>query len=422
MTMRILTIVLTAAISGLGLVHGDILATMPYNGACASIDGGPVLSFGDRKVISPIGGGDTTTATKFYPVFRDECFEFCIDQSLVHGVVLTGIQLSQVNDLSKDHYCDCHDQPLSSSDYAINTYCLAVLDDPPLPTIPPTTAVTLSTRSERIADSESAGDPHFRTWKNEHFEFHGQCDIVMTSVQNFAAASAADQQQQQQPTMIDLDIHLRTKMVRYWSYIQAAAIRIGDDILEVTGSGVGVNNNSNSHYWINYEYSGELTDIGGFPVTVSPRNNKYTIDLDSVYPGQRIEIKTFKEFVSVKIIGATEESFGNAVGITGNYQTGKTLGRDGATELDDFNELGLEWQVLPSDGKLFHELARRPQFPELCYLPEDPRGSRARRLAESDITEKAAEKACARLVDEFDRKGCVYDILATQDLDMIGAF
>jgi len=80
-----------------------------------------------------------------------------------------------------------------------------------------------------------------------------------------------------------------------------------------------------------------------------------------------------------------------------------------------------EWQVLPSDGKLFHEMAR-PQFPELCYLPEDPRGDRARRLAESDISEEAAEKACANLKDELDRKDCVYDILATQDMDMVGAY
>jgi len=188
------------------------------------------------------------------------------------------------------------------------------------------------------------------------------------------------------------------------------------EITSVPGSG-----EDKRHYHINYEHLGPLTDLGGYPVTISPRNNKYTIDLDSKYPGQKIEIKTFKEFVSVKIIGATEESFGNAVGITGDFKTGNTYARDGSTVLNDFNELGMEWQVLPSDGKLFHEMAR-PQFPELCYLPEDPRGDRARRLAESDISEEAAEKACANLKDELDRKDCVYDILATQDMDMVGAY
>ncbi|CAJ1954203.1 unnamed protein product [Cylindrotheca closterium] len=259
-------------------------------------------------------------------------------------------------------------------------------------------------------NTESNGDPHFRTWKDEHFEFHGQCDLVMTKVKNFANKES-----------VDLVIQLRTNMVRYWSYIRSAAIRIGDDILEVEGSVDNEDGIDKRHHWINFEYSGEIQDLGGYPVTISPRNNKYTIDLDKDYSGLKIEIKTFKEFVGVKIIGATEESFGNAVGITGDFNTGNTYARDGSTVLHDFNELGLEWQVLPSDGKLFHEIAK-PQFPELCYLPEDPRGERARRLAESDITEEAAEAACAGLKDDFDRKGCVYDILATQDMDMVGAY
>lgn len=211
-------------------------------------------------------------------------------------------------------------------------------------------------------------------------------------------------------------------MVRYWSYIKTVAIRIGNDILEVEGSAAKEDGVDKRHYRINYEYRGSLEDgIGGFPISISPRNNIYTIDLNSKFPGQMIQIKTFKEFVGVKIIGANQESFGNSVGIIGDFDTGKTLARDGHTVLHDFNELGLEWQVLPSDGKLFHEMAR-PQFPELCYLPEDPRGERTRRLGESDITEEAAEAACAGLKDEFDRKGCIYDILATQDMDMVGAY
>ena len=102
-------------------------------------------------------------------------------------------------------------------------------------------------------------------------------------------------------------------------------------------------------------------------------------------------------------------------------QTGKTLARDGTTLINDYNELGQEWQVLPSDGRLFHDLST-PQFPEHCLLPEDPRGERARRLEESSITEEAAEAACSGLKDAMDRKDCVYDILATQDMDMVGAY
>ena len=231
----------------------------------------------------------------------------------------------------------------------------------------------------------------------------------MSSVKNFANKA------------IDLDIHVRTKIVRYWSYIESAAVRIGNDILEVQGSADKEDGDAKLHYWSNFEYLADLTEIGGFPVEISPRRNKYTIDLSSSFPGQKIEINTFKEFVGVKIVGATEESFGDSVGLSGNFASGKTLARDGVTEINDFNELGMEWQVLPSDGRFFHQLTA-PQFPEKCFLPEDPRGERARRLSELQISEEAAEEACAGLEDEFSRKGCVYDILATQDLGMAGAY
>jgi len=215
---------------------------------------------------------------------------------------------------------------------------------------------------------------------------------------------------------LGIDIHIRTKVVRFWSYIQKAVIRIGNDVLEVEGLP-----DFSASYWINYEHMGELEDLSGFPVSLNPNKDRYTIDLSSLYPGENIEIKTFKEFVGVKVNGASESSFGKAVGIIGDYRTGNTYARDGHTVINDFNELGQEWQVLPVDGIYFSTVAR-PQYPEKCMLPENPQGQRKRRLGESNVTEEQAEAACAGLEDEFSRKGCVYDILATQDLDMVGAY
>jgi len=37
----------------------------------------------------------------------------------------------------------------------------------------------------------------------------------------------------------------------------------------------------------------------------------------------------------------------------GDCESGKTLARDGASEIHDFNELGNEWQVLPAEDMLF---------------------------------------------------------------------
>jgi len=256
--------------------------------------------------------------------------------------------------------------------------------------------------------SGSKGDPHFKTWRREHFEYHGQCDMILTKDTDFADG-------------LGLEVQIRTKLIRYWSYIKSAAIRIGDDILEIQGS---LHEDKEQNYWINLEYQGELKTLGGFPIYWNcPANFKcrYEIDLSSKYPGQKIGIGFFKEFIGVDFENASEEAFGNTIGMLGDFKTGKTLARDGVTILDDFYDFGGEWQVLASEHMLFHDI-EEPQFPQKCIVPEDPRGDRRRRLGESNVSEADAEAACASIKDALDRKDCIYDILATQDLGMVGAY
>jgi hypothetical protein len=225
---------------------------------------------------------------------------------------------------------------------------------------------------------------------------------------------------------LGLDVQIRTKLVRFWSYIKSAVIRIGDDILEVEGTAEQFLTEENNRYWINFKYQGKLTTLGGFPVTYHVKDKNqgkkwFEIDLSSKYPNQKIVVSSFKEFVRVDIQNATTTAFGKTVGLLGDFKTGKTLARDGATEFHDFADFGNEWQVLPSDDMLFHDVSK-PQFPERCFEPEDPRGERRRRLDESSVSEEQAEAACSSLTDPADRKDCVYDILATQALDMVGAY
>ena len=244
----------------------------------------------------------------------------------------------------------------------------------------------------------------------EHYEYHGQCDLLLTKDKNFADG-------------IGLEVQIRTKLVRFWSYIKRAAIRIGDDILEVEGV-ADIEEDKTNHYWFNFDFAAEAKTIGGFPLTIV--NNKakkrvFEIDLSSKYPGQKIVISTFREFVRVDFKHATAEAFGNAVGMMGDFKTGSLLARDGVREIDDFLDLGNEWQLLPSDDMLFHDKGE-PQFPKRCLVPEDPQGQRRRRLGESTVTVEEAEGACANAGTALDIKDCVYDILATQDLEMAGAF
>eukprot|EP00980_Cylindrotheca_fusiformis_P020143 scaffold7212_cov165-Cylindrotheca_fusiformis.AAC.3 len=261
-----------------------------------------------------------------------------------------------------------------------------------------------------VPPSGSLGDPHFRTWKNEHFEYHGQCDLLLAMDPNFADG-------------LGLDVQIRTKLVRFWSYIKTSAIRIGDDIFEFQGDAFP-EESAGPKYWFNLEYQGQLDSIGGFPIVMirnSPLKTMFEIDLHSKYPGQKIIIGAYKEFVRIDFHNGSEESYGNVVGLLGNFKTGATLSRDGEKVIDNFTELGQEWQVRPTDSMLFHDIFD-PQFPKRCIEPEDPQGERRRRLEESSLSEEEAEAACASVKDPIDRKNCIYDILATQDLDMVGAY
>lgn len=215
----------------------------------------------------------------------------------------------------------------------------------------------------------------------EDYEYHGQCDLVMMKDSQFAKE-------------LGLYIGIRTKIARFWSYIKTAAIRIGNDILEIEGW--DDEDDDEPHYWFNYKYQGELESSGGFPIlqiTPSALKRQYKIDLSPKYPGQHIIIQLYKEFVRIKFQG-DDQVFGNTIGLLRDYQTGKTLARDGTTVLDDYTNLGNKWQVLPIEPKLFQEMAH-PQFPEPCIQPEDPRGERRLRLAESTLSIEQAESACA---------------------------
>eukprot|EP00980_Cylindrotheca_fusiformis_P006756 scaffold1410_cov123-Cylindrotheca_fusiformis.AAC.4 len=332
-----------------------------------------------------------------------------------------GILNDEDNDEDRLYFDRMFEQETSSYGPASTPVPTTQLPGSSSPTTAPTSILSGEVMSEEPSASPSSppppppppptgsnGDPHFKTWKQEHFEYHGQCDLVLAKDPEFADG-------------LGLDVHIRTKLVRFWSYIESAAVRIGADILEVQGSGdpeFGVTN-----YWFNLEPVGELTTVGGFPVTLNEKSRRkkvFEIDLSSKYPGEKIVVSTFNEFLKVDFENGSEEAFGNTVGMLGNFSTGQTLARDGATVMDDFTLFGQEWQVLPSENMLFHETSE-PQFPKKCTEPDDPRGQR-RRLDENAVQEEEAEKACSGIQDPLDRKDCIYDVLATQDIDMVGAY
>ena len=238
------------------------------------------------------------------------------------------------------------------------------------------------------------GDPHLVTWNGEKGDFHGECDLVLMS------GLLEDE--------TVLNVHVRTKIVTDWSYITTAAIQIGSDILEL---------HTNEQHSLNGVAGAQVTTLGGYPVYHKPPF--FTIDLGS---GQELEFRN-RKMISVNANKPRAETFGNVVGLFGDFATGLKLARDGVTNLEDWNDFGKEWQVLETEPKLFSTI-EGPQLPrETCKMPNPfvATAERKRRRLRG-ITREVAEKVCAILMDPSDFEFCVADVLVSGDLDMASAY
>ncbi|KAL7564683.1 hypothetical protein ACA910_021238 [Epithemia clementina (nom. ined.)] len=242
------------------------------------------------------------------------------------------------------------------------------------------------------------GDPHFKLWNRDRYMFHGECDLVLVKNDHFANG-------------LGLDLHLRTTINTFYSFIEAAALRIGDDVLVV----------SFGRFWIN-EKEGSDDDLpvsfAGFtlqPPYAHGTSKTYALDLNR---GDKILFRNYKHFLTVDVSG-TAEDFGDSVGLLGNYATGDMLARDGTTIITDPYRFGQEWQVQSDEPMLFLD-TREPQHPEAtCKMPTVAQSERKLRDAKSAALIKAAETACASKKPE-DVAFCTFDVLATEDVGMAG--
>ncbi|CAB9508401.1 expressed unknown protein [Seminavis robusta] len=249
------------------------------------------------------------------------------------------------------------------------------------------------------------------TWNGTEYDFHGACDLVLLHNPNFAGG-------------LGMELHIRTKIDTWWSYIETAALRVGEDTFEVMG-GDGLK------YWFNGNpgrtnlKNGKALGkklAGEYKIRFRWLNNhqhQFKVDFGN---GEAVTFKTFKEFVRVNVESSTYGDFHESSGLMGSYPSGMLLARDNSTIMEDVNEFGKEWQVHSSEPKLFHN-KDGPQHPERCSMPtiSETASGRQRRLGESMITREDAEVACAH-VDQANRNACVFDVLATNDLDMVGTY
>ena len=229
----------------------------------------------------------------------------------------------------------------------------------------------------------------------------GQCDLKMLDAPKFDGN-------------LNLDIDIRTTIQYDYSYIEAAAIRIGEDILEVASYGDYAVNGVDTPFM-----GGKAGKLGKYPIyhtEVSKKKHTYDVVLS---PTENITLASYKQLVSVHInVGAdVEKYFGESAGIMGSF-SGDLLARDGVTTMTDTDAFGQEWQVTDKEESLFRS-TRAPQYPEKCMMPAPKSASASRRLGEN-IAKEAAELACAHKTGaQFNN--CVYDVMAIGDLELAQA-
>ena len=266
-------------------------------------------------------------------------------------------------------------------------------------------------------DGGCGGDPHVQRWNGDRYYFNGEGDIVLFNSPDFDNGKG-------------LDVHIRTTIEDWYSFIESTAVRVGDSTLEISKGNTGkflvdgVEHTDDELPMTIGDYKFErvahLKDDDG-----EERGVLYMLHLN----GHSIGFKVLKRLMSVDIsVGSDDSDFKNSVGLMGSYPSGDLLGRNGEAiamdgkiqivkggrEDDVSNAMGFEWQVRDSDPKLFSEV-REPQWPQPPKLPSVTQISR-RSLRASSISTEAAHEACqGKSAKDFNF--CVADVLALGDVD-----
>lgn len=247
------------------------------------------------------------------------------------------------------------------------------------------------------------GDPHIRDWSGNSYDFQGECDLVFLHAPTFDGKR-------------DLNIHVRTSIRYDYSYIESAALQIGDDILEVSSFGETFLNGVNT--------AGDTVQgmsLSGFKIRYeeeSKKKHSYSVELGNE---QYIELSAYKDLVSIQIDTTGQDVghwFGNSTGLLGSMD-GTWLARDGEAVINDPAAMGQEWQVLDSEPMLFQSI-RDPRYPKKCNFPIAASAEARRKLLGGTmISREEAAKPCAKWGDN--QELCIRDVLALNDIGMADA-
>ena len=255
-------------------------------------------------------------------------------------------------------------------------------------------------------------DPHFQPIMATPFSYHGQFDGVLMASKEFNNGQG-------------LDIHIRTTRVDNayvsYSYISGAAVRVGNDVLEVKEDGSILVNGAEELF-----DGVDTADFGEVSIVKSTKGSMHqilTFDIEFPAADMSIQIRanTKNGLLFVDVLQSAPR---DAVGLLGSPLSDELFARDGTTDMTGaWNSFGEEWQVQKHEAKLFQDKDREPQHPASCVYQAEGQESayvrrRRRHLMENErVTMEAATAACEGS-SESKMQFCIDDVLAMGDVDL----
>lgn len=162
-----------------------------------------------------------------------------------------------------------------------------------------------------------SGDPHFWTWSKQKFDYHGECDLQLIESKNFGNG-------------LGLDVQVRATQRSWYSFIETAAVRIGNDILEVGAHGVHYLNGVVS---IDFSDAQNPPTLAGYPIKHDKyrrgkggKENVYEIYLNN---SEYITIRSYRDFLYVGLAPGEYLDLKDAVGLMGDWAIGSLYARNG---------------------------------------------------------------------------------------------
>jgi hypothetical protein len=251
-------------------------------------------------------------------------------------------------------------------------------------------------------------DPHFHTWDNIWFDYHGACDLIL-----IANADAG------------IHLHIRTEPKGGYASISHAVLKLGNEILEITDDQTGTNVLFNT---------GALavapSTLGGYALDVTVTTNGYSTRFEvDMLQGQFIRITRYPHGLDISIL-ANGATFSGSEGLCGSWNSGGLQNPDG-----DPLESSQEWQV-PMGEYLF-------ATPSTTCTPFDPcssnggptdatsgcgdgGGGDAAQLAAAALVQAAGNELCLQscedtTLDDFPklRENCKFDLETTKDIGFL---